>query len=178
MKYTKVLGLALAALTFNACSDEWDEHYVAQPLGNGVSLWQTISTDTTLSHFKMVLDSCGYEKVLNSSQVFTVFAPTNDYFTEQQAEAYIELYKIDKEKNKKEKENRAVKEFVMNHIALYNHSVYSNYSDTIVMLNGKYLRQVFIWVKNIKLGRMFLMRQKMQLVHNGCRHLNISLVTF
>ncbi|MBR5803163.1 MAG: fasciclin domain-containing protein [Bacteroidaceae bacterium] len=139
MKYTKVLGLALAALTFNACSDEWDEHYVAQPLGNGVSLWQTISTDANLSNFKMVLDSCGYEKVLNSSQVFTVFAPTNEYFTEQQAEAYIELYNLDKARNKKEKENRAVKEFVMNHIALYNHSVYSNYSDTIVLLNGKYL---------------------------------------
>lgn len=138
-KYTKVLGLALAALAFNACSDEWDEHYVAKPQGNGLSLWQTISTDETLSNFKLVLEHCGYDKVLASSQVFTVFAPTNNYFTEAQAEAQNAIYDEDKAKGRKEKENRAIKEFVMNHIALYNHSVSTNFSDTIVMMNGKYL---------------------------------------
>ncbi|MBR3895499.1 MAG: fasciclin domain-containing protein [Bacteroidaceae bacterium] len=141
MKYTKVLGLALAALAFNACSDEWDEHYKVQQQGNGVSLWQTISTDANFSNFKSVLEYCGYDKVLASSQVFTVFAPTNESLSAEQAKAQRDIYDQDKERGRKEKENRAIKEFVMNHIALYNHSTPETavYNDTIVMMNGKYL---------------------------------------
>lgn len=138
-KYRQVLGLALAALAFNACSDDWDEHYKVQPEAGGASLWQTISTDPTLSNFKLVLEHCGYDKVLASPQVFTVFAPTNDNFTEAQANAQKAIYDEDKQRGRKEKENRAIKEFVMNHIALYNHSVSTNFNDTIVMMNGKYL---------------------------------------
>ena len=138
-KYIKVLGLALTALAFHACSDDWDEHYKVQPQVSGVSLWQTISTDENLSNFKLVLEHCGYDKVLSSPQVFTVFAPTNDYFSEAQANAQKAIYDEDKQKGRKEKENRAIKEFVMNHIALYNHSVSTDFNDTIVMMNGKYL---------------------------------------
>ncbi len=138
-KYRKVLGLALAALAFNACSDDWDEHYKVQPEAGGASLWQTISTDPTLSNFKLVLEHCGYDKVLASPQVFTVFAPTNEHFSEAQANAQKAIYDEDKQRGRKEKENRAIKEFVMNHIALYNHSVSTNFNDTIVMMNGKYL---------------------------------------
>ena len=138
-KYIKVLGLALTALAFHACSDDWDEHYKVQPQVSGVSLWQTISTDENLSNFKLVLEHCGYDKVLSSPQVFTVFAPTNDYFSEAQANAQKAIYDEDKQKGRKEKENRAIKEFVMNHIALYNHSVSTEFNDTIVMMNGKYL---------------------------------------
>ena len=96
-KYRKVLGLALAALAFNACSDDWDEHYKVQPEAGGASLWQTISTDPTLSNFKLVLEHCGYDKVLASPQVFTVFAPTNDNFTEAQANAQKAIYDEDKQ---------------------------------------------------------------------------------
>lgn len=141
-KYIKVLGLALTALAFHACSDDWDEHYKVQPQVSGVSLWQTISTDENLSNFKLVLEHCGYDKVLSSPQVFTVFAPTNDYFSEAQANAQKAIYDEDKLKGRKEKENRAIKEFVMNHIALYNHSVSTDFNDTIVMMNGKYLSLV------------------------------------
>ena len=141
-KYIKVLGLALTALAFHACSDDWDEHYKVQPQVSGVSLWQTISTDENLSNFKLVLEHCGYDKVLSSPQVFTVFAPTNDYFSEDQANAQKAIYDEDKLKGRKEKENRAIKEFVMNHIALYNHSVSTDFNDTIVMMNGKYLSLV------------------------------------
>ena len=80
--YTKVLGLALAALTFTACSDTWDEHY--EGLADGVhegSLWQAIKSDPELSNFASVLEACGFDKSLASSQVFTVFAPTNASFS-------------------------------------------------------------------------------------------------
>ena len=138
-RFNKVMGLAMAAtLIFNACTDDWDEHYDVKPQGNGVSLWKTISTDENLSNFKTVLEACGYDKVLGSSQVFTVFAPTNENFTADEATEWAEIYNEDKQARVKDTENRAIKEFVKNHIALYNHSVSSACNDTIVMMNGKY----------------------------------------
>lgn len=140
MKYTKVLGLALAALTFCTCSDEWDDHYNTQQVGNGRSLWETISTDNTLSNFASVIQATGYDKALASSQVFTVFAPTNDALTADQAEKWIDTYNQEKAESKKDEDNKTIKEFVKNHITLYNRSVSELSNDTIVMLNGKYLK--------------------------------------
>ena len=76
--YGKVLGLALAALTFVACADKWDDHYDSKGEGmNDASLWQAINENSNLSNFASVVKACGYDKALGSSQVFTVFAPTN-----------------------------------------------------------------------------------------------------
>lgn len=140
IKYTKVLGLAVAAtLAFGACSDDWDEHYDVQQVGNGGTLWEAIASDAELSNFAMVLDSCDYVRALNGSQVFTVFAPTNNGLSEQEAKEWIAAYKKDKAAGVKDEENKALKEFVKNHITLYNHSVSSVSNDTLDMLNGKRL---------------------------------------
>ena len=140
--YTKVLGLAVATLTFVACSDTWDDHY--DSLGNTTtsmhegSLWQAISSNKNLSNFASVLEACNYKPILDGSQVFTIFAPTNDQFTEAQAKALIDDYNKQLANNVPQKNNTVLKEFVQNHIALYNHSVSSLRSDTIVLMNGKY----------------------------------------
>ncbi len=140
IKYTKVLGLAVAAtLAFGACSDDWDEHYDVQPIGNGGTLWEAIASDAELSNFAMVLDSCDYVRALDGSQVFTVFAPTNNNFTLEEANEWIAAYKKDKSAGVKDEENKALKEFIRNHITLYNHSVSSTSNDTLNMLNGKRL---------------------------------------
>ncbi len=138
----KAAGVVLAALAAGACSDTWDDHYNG---GNGVpgsdvSLWQTIASNDQLSNFARVLDSCGYKPSLDGSQVFTVFAPVNNSFTEAQADSVIALYKNEKQSGVITKDNKAIKEFIQNHIALYNHSVATEAQDTtIVMMNGKYL---------------------------------------
>lgn len=140
MKYTKVLGLAVAAtLAFGACSDDWDEHYDVQQIGNGGTLWEAIAGDENLSNFAMVLDSCGYVNSLDGAQVFTVFAPTNNGLSEQEALDWIAAYKKDKAAGVKDEENKTLKEFIKNHITLYNHSVSSVSNDTLDMLNGKRL---------------------------------------
>ena len=88
--YNKVIGLALVALTFMACSDTWDEHYDTIGEGtNDATLWQAITQNGNLSNFAKVVQACGYDKALNSSQVFTVFAPTNDQFSAQEADELI-----------------------------------------------------------------------------------------
>jgi len=136
-----VAGLALAALAIVGCTDTWNDHYDAGlPEGaNAGSLWSTIKDNGNLNNFVSVLEATGYDASLSSSQVFTVFAPTDDQFTKEQANQWIALYNQEKQQGKKDRDNRAIKEFVQNHIALYNHSVAKTGADSIIMMNGKYL---------------------------------------
>ena len=135
--HTKVLGLALAALTFVACADKWDDHYESKGEGmNSASLWQAISENSDLSNFASVVKACGYDMALGSSQVFTVFAPTNEQFSAQEAQELIDAY--NKEKGKvTEDDNTVIKEFIQNHIAMYNHSIAPTSNDSLVLMNGK-----------------------------------------
>mgnify|MGYP002622225255 CR=1 FL=1 len=140
IKHTIAAGLlccgAAAALT--ACSDTWDDHYdgVATGVQEG-SLWQAIKQNGQLSNFAKVIEACGYDKTLDGSQVFTVFAPTNDQFSTTEADALISQYTAEKGKVSDD-ENTVIKEFLQNHIALYNYSVSPSSNDTITLMNGKY----------------------------------------
>lgn len=138
MKYNKIIiAAAISLLGAASCTDKWDEHYESKTLGSG-SLWQAISNDEQLSNFKAVLEATGYDAALASSQVFTVFAPTNDYFGESERDAIIEQYNTQKAAGTKDSKNLAIKEFIQNHIALYNYSVSSVSPDTTIsMMNGK-----------------------------------------
>ena len=135
--HTKVLGLALAALTFAACADKWDDHYESKGEGKSdASLWQAINENSDLSNFASVVKACGYDMALGSSQVFTVFAPTNEQFSAQEAQDLIDAY--NKEKGKvTEDDNTVIKEFIQNHIAMYNHSIAPTSNDSLVLMNGK-----------------------------------------
>lgn len=135
--YSKVVGLALAALTFTACADKWDDHYDSKGEGfNEASLWQAINENSSLSNFASVVKACGYDKALGSSQVFTVFAPTNDQFSAQEAQELITAYQAEKGKVV-EDDNTVIKEFIQNHIAMYNHSIAPTSNDSLVLMNGK-----------------------------------------
>lgn len=135
--YYKVLGLALAVFTFTACSDTWDEHYEKKGESmNDCSLWQAITQNSNLSNFARVVQACGYDKALASSQVFTVFAPINDHFSAQEADELIQAYNAEKGKVNDD-DNTVIKEFIQNHIAMYNHSISEASNDSLVMMNGK-----------------------------------------
>lgn len=138
--YNKVLGLTVAALALVACSDTWDEHYNGSTTGmQEGSLWQAIKQDGNLSNFASVVEACGYDKSLAGSQVFTVFAPTNNKFSAADAQALIDGYHAEKGLVN-DNDNMTIKEFLQNHIALYNYSVSENSSDSIMMMNGKRVR--------------------------------------
>jgi uncharacterized surface protein with fasciclin (FAS1) repeats len=163
--YTKVLGLAIATLTFTACSDAWDDHY--ENMGNATSglhdgsLWQAINSNENLSNFASVLKECGYMPSLDGSQVFTVFAPTNDQFTKAEADALIASYKEQVQNNVTQENNTVIKEFIQNHIALYNYSVSDLRVDSIVLMNGKYAVLSDSTINGVP------MLQKNQLYQNG-----------
>ncbi len=133
------LLFTLSSLGLNSCTDTWDEHYQQGVMGEG-TLWESIKNNQQLSNFARVIEATGYHKSLSSSQVFTVFAPTNDAFTDADANDIINKYQADLAKGLKGDKNSAIKEFVMNHIALYNYSIANESPDTTIrMMNGKYL---------------------------------------
>ncbi|HAT61477.1 MAG TPA: beta-Ig-H3/fasciclin [Prevotella sp.] len=141
MTYTKInkilLETFISLLALCSCTDEWDDHYNETNQSN-VSLWEAISSNSDLSHFAKVIKACGYNEALGSSQVFTVFAPTDENFTESEADSIITIYQTQKNKNIKDADNQAIKEFLQNQIARYNYSIASKGKDSIIMMNGKY----------------------------------------
>ena len=135
--YNKVLGLALAVLTFVACSDTWNDHFESKGKDmKDYTLWEGIKQNSNLSHFAKVIEGCGFDKSLSSSQVFTVFAPTNDHFSEQEANELITAYNAEKGKVN-EVDNTVIKEFIHNHIAMYNHSTKKQVQYSLQQLAGK-----------------------------------------
>lgn len=129
----------MAGLCCASCSDTWDDHYTAASEGViNTTLWQAINSNSELSNFAKVAKACGYDTTLDGSQTFTVFAPTNANLTSEQADSMIALYNEDKAAGVKTAENRVIKQFLQNHIALYKKSVSSISTDSVTMMNGKY----------------------------------------
>ena len=138
LKYlTAVLVCCDIIATAASCSDTWDNHLDGTSQGvENVTLWQAIEADPQLSNFASVVRGCGYDRQLDGSQVFTVFAPNNAQFSAEEANRLIETYSQEKP-FVADDDNSVVKEFLQNHIAMYNHSVAEGHDTAIVMMNGK-----------------------------------------
>jgi len=141
--YNKICGGLMCcgiAMALTACTETWDEHY--EGLGNGGinegTLWEAIKANPDLSNFASVVEASDFAKSLNSSQIFTVFAPTNASFSKEEADALIAEYRNQKSQGVIEDDNTVLKEFVQNHVALYNYSVAKEGRDSILLMNGKY----------------------------------------
>ena len=132
-----LLGLSVLALGLCACSDEWDDHYKVMQQGDG-NLWKVISSQSDLSNFAKLLQATNFDRSLSSSQVFTVFAPSNDVFGQTECDSLINEYNAQRSRGIKDDYNTVMQEFVMNHVALFNYSVSSTTNDSIIMMNGKY----------------------------------------
>lgn len=124
-------------MTMLACSDNWDDHYAMDATLDG-TIWQAIKQNGNLSNFARVVEATGYDSRLAGSQMFTVFAPSNAQFTDHEADELIARYQTEKTMGKRETDNQVVRQFIQNHIALFNHSVASTTNDSITMMNGKY----------------------------------------
>ena len=142
-KVTMVIGYCLLVIGLAACSDTWDDHYDGQATAEyGISdntLWQAIKDNPQLSNFASVVEACNFDLKLSSAQVLTVFAPTNDCFPKERAQELIARYRVEKDNGTLEDDNTVVKEFIQNHMALFNFSVSDHTNDSIRMMNGKKL---------------------------------------
>ena len=97
-----------------------------------------ISSVSELSNFASVAEACGYDRILDGSQTYTVFAPTNLALSEAEARQLIAEYRQQEAQGVRSNENTVVRRFLQNHIALYRHPVSSLTDKTIKMMNDKY----------------------------------------
>ncbi len=138
--YFSALLAGVALLGLPACSDTWDEHYNGGDIASTVdapSLLAQVESDASLANYLKVLRATGYDKVLGSPQTLTIWAPV---ISEARANELIAAYQAEKAQGIKDEDNTIIKQFVRNHMALYNNSVSKSLRDTTIkMLNGKYL---------------------------------------
>lgn len=137
-KYLAKLGVAAFAVALGcaSCTDTWDDHYKSDAgVASNETLWEVMQKDPDLIPFNKVLTACGYDKILNAQQVYTVWAPE---ISEARAEELINQYNLEKQRGVKDDDNSMINQFVKNHIALFNHQL-SNDNDTIKMMNGKFM---------------------------------------
>ena len=128
MKYNdkiKHFGLlCLFSLAWIGCTD-WDDHYGVdeQYVASDKTLWEEIDSRAELKHFKEFLEQYGYKEMLNSSQMYTVFAPIGQIDTTGIGSS----------------EEKIKTEVIENHIARFAHSANSatNNKPEVVMLNSK-----------------------------------------
>ena len=140
LMYAGLVSCGIAA-ALTACTDKWDDHYNSLGDSSGMhegTLWKAIKSDPNLSNFASVVEGCGFDVSLNSSQAFTVFAPVNDKFSQAEAQALVAEYKQQVAANVVEEDNTVLKEFLQNHVALYSNSVSNSSEDSLTMMNGKY----------------------------------------
>lgn len=126
-----------AALLLTACSDDWDHHFEPAASVEG-TLWHAISTNQQLSNFARVAQACGYDRILDGSQTFTVFAPTNAALTAAETDALITSYNQQLAEGVRSNDNTVVRRFLQNHIAQYRFPVSSLTDCTITLMNDKY----------------------------------------
>ena len=134
----KATTAVIVVIGLTACSDQWDDHYTAADNTTQGTVWEALQADGNLSHFAQVAEACHYDLVLSGSQTLTVFAPTNDALSQAEADALVSQYEAERKSGVKDDDNTVLKQFLKNHISLYNHPVSSLSGDSITMLNGKY----------------------------------------
>ena len=123
-KHFSFLLIILSATCFWACKS-WDDRVALSDSSLGRTLFDEINTQADLSKFKDLLVQSGYDKILSSSNNYTVFAPNN------KALDALDVSTI--------KDPDALKAFVENHIAFLAYSMPTTADESrIKLLNNKY----------------------------------------
>lgn len=118
---TVVSSLFGLLLVSGGCASDWDDHYSHKSDNSGdQTVLQLIKSNPQLSTFARMIEIAGMEEMLNTTQTFTVWAPSDA------ALAGVDLNDVD-----------AVKRVVANHVARYNISSSTNPSKNVRMYNGK-----------------------------------------
>ncbi len=140
-----VVGTTL--LTAYGCSDTWDDHYeTSESTAATESLWELISADSRLSNFAELAAKIPYyrdqthpqtdytfENMLDGTQLYTVWVPTNDALTTSEWEHWNELAETNA--------YNVQQQLLANSMTLWRQVATGGGVDTLTMINGK--KQVF-----------------------------------
>lgn len=123
-----------------SCQDEWTSHYdTVNPLAGEGTLWQAMKDEPDLSNFVQLVENVGYTHYFDGDRVFTVFAPTNDCLTLDNVDSLTRVYREQAARKTKDNDNTVIKQFLQNHMAMYNYSAnMTPDSVQLTLLNGKY----------------------------------------
>ncbi len=135
--------LGFTVLSVASCTDTWDEHY--ESVSGSVAtrtLWDIISNDPEMSNFASLAESVPYfrdekhpqadytfKRMLDGTQLLTVWVPTNDALTEAEWNDWKELAQTNP--------YTVQQQILANSIALWRQVASSAGVDTITLLNGK-----------------------------------------
>ena len=131
--YGKGLRIGLLACFFSSCSDFSSYNSVVESSNPSAdrTLWENISAKGELSDFAQILQTVGYDAVLNAPTTYTVWAPVNGTFNKDSIMALAQDAKTKK---------KVIEQFVYDHLANYSH-LESDPNDTVVyMLSKKLIR--------------------------------------
>lgn len=124
-----LLVLMMGMTIFSSCeNDIWNQHYGSnsKTVSSNQTLWQNIKANPDLSKFAWALRVTGYDVILSTSQMFTIWAPSNA------GALHIDTLTTNLDTIAKYK-----KQFVENHISRYSYSVTGNFDKRIVLINKK-----------------------------------------
>lgn len=153
---------AAAALVLQGCSD-WDDHYNAtnDVAGADATLWEQIQNRPELSNFATLLKKVDYDKLLSTSQSFTIWAPNNNAYDFNKYDAMSDsLLKA---------------EFINNHIARGYHRATGEINERIHLLNKKVMD--FEGNGSYTIGKLSLDSTNI-LCKNGLMHLMTNMMDF
>lgn len=124
-----LLALIMSVISLSSCENEtWNQHYqVDNKIASNKTLWETIKGNSNLTEFAWAVRVSGYDKILSSSQMFTVWAPTNSVLNIDTTQLSPDSLVI-------------TKQFVENHISRYSYSASGTFDKRIVLLNKKITR--------------------------------------
>lgn len=131
-----VLGAVIIA-GCSACTDTWDDHYGPGANNATKTLWEQIKENDKLTNFARILEMNHYSKsqgnksktltykdLLNTDQVFTIWAPEDGSYNADSIIALGDDYNVEKE-------------FIRNHLTRFSRPLSDNQTDSITMYNQK-----------------------------------------
>lgn len=124
-----LLALLVITVALSSCeSENWKKHYdLDQAVVSDKNAWETIKADPQFSKFAWAARVTGYDKVLSSSQMLTIWVPENS------ALANLDTTSTNVDKD------ALLKEFVQNHVSRFSYPASGTKESRILLMNKKQL---------------------------------------
>jgi len=124
IKFIYLFAVTIIFIVTSCKNDEWDQHYNnADSILSDKSLSEYIKSQPEMEKFYRMLEISGYDSILDDSQTYTVWIPSNE------ALQNINL-----------SDTNYVKELVSNHISRFSHSTSGVTDKKLYMLSKKFIR--------------------------------------
>jgi len=116
-------GMILSVFISSCSNEEWDRHYNNEDITlSDKSLSEYIKSQPEMEKFYQMMEISGYDSILDGSQTYTVWVPTNE------ALQGVNLNDVN-----------SVKELVMNHITRFSQTTSGITDKKLLMLSNKFV---------------------------------------